>query len=416
MLASLDFPIDIRSLLMAMMVNVLTIAVVLMAVLDHTHAAVRRAQAGALLQALGWVLLIASSLFRNTWIDHLLSTVAMACMAGSLACLSQAYELWCGRQRTGRLTWWLAAVMPPVYALGFEHYAFRVGWANGLLALQMALVALAVGRPAPVPVGRWRWLVVGSMLAQAAVTLWRGVLGAFFTEAYPTFLTPHPVNIASGLVGQAAALLVLMGVLMAHRDEATRELQRLATIDGLTGLLNRRAWLQRATAEFAAGTRYRHPMAVLMIDMDHFKQINDVHGHAAGDRALRLCARELMAVLRSGDFAGRYGGEELCVLLTHADMDAVRAFDRRFRARLTQAAQPELGFALDYSAGVAVRVSETQPLEELLHRADNALYQAKDEGRGRTLDEQGGRLSASHHEPNAQARLEPADDKGEVPS
>lgn len=401
---------------MAMMVNVLTIAVVLMAVLDHTHAAVRRAQGGALLQALGWLLLIGSSLFRNTWIDHLMSTVAMACMAGSLACLGQAYELWCGRQRPGRLSWWLAAVMPPVYALGFGHYAFRVGWANGLLALQMVLVAVAVGRPAPVPVGRWRWLVVGSLLAQAAVTLWRGVLGAFFTEAYPTFLTPHPVNIASGLVGQAAALLVLMGVLMAHRDEATRELQRLATIDGLTGLLNRRAWLQRATAEFAAGTRYRHPLAVLMIDMDHFKQVNDVHGHAAGDRALRLCARELMAVLRSGDVAGRYGGEELCVLLTHADAAAVRAFDQRFRARLAQVAQPELGFALDYSAGVAVRVSEAQALEELLHRADNALYRAKDAGRGRTLDEDGRRISASRHDPAPQAGPEPADDKGEVPS
>lgn len=407
MLSALAFPIDIRSLLLAMMVNVLTTAVVLLAVMDRSHPAARRAQLGAVLQAMGWLLIIGSSLARNTWIDHLLSSLSMACMAGSLACLCQAYELWCGHEKTTRLPWVVALVMPPVYALGFHDYAFRVGWSNGLLALQMVMVALAVGRPPAVPVGPWRWLVVGCMLLQAVVTAWRGVLGAFFTEAYPTFLTPHPVNIASGLVAQASALLVLMGILLAHRDEAARELQRLATVDGLTGLLNRRAWLQRATAEFSASTRYRHPLAVLMIDMDHFKQVNDLHGHAAGDRALRLCSRELMAVLRSGDFAGRYGGEELCVLLTHADTVAVKAFDRRFRERLAQTAHVELGFDLDYSAGVAVRTDDQQSLEDVLHRADNALYRAKAEGRARTMDEQGGLVSAESHTQNAQG-LQPA--------
>ena len=385
---SLVMPIDIRSLFVALMINLITMAVALPAVMGRVDAPARRAQAATALQALGWVLILASGLVeRGGSLDRLLSSLSMASLGASFAVLGSAFALWCGHKTQIRLTLVIAFVMAGGYAIGFSSYAFRVGWANGLLALQMLIVAAIVGRRPRLTVGRWRWLMVLSLFAQIIVTTWRGVLGAFFTEAYPQFLAPHPVNYAAAIAANVTALLTAVGILLAHRDEAARGLERLATLDGLTGVFNRRAWLTRAEEGLAASVRYGHPLAVLMIDLDHFKQINDTRGHAAGDRALQLLARELIGAARAGDVVGRYGGEEFCVLMGQASHAAARAFDRRLRLRLALAAQRELGFELDYSAGIALRDTQGDTLVAMLRRADAALYRAKDAGRARTLDE-----------------------------
>jgi len=384
--------LDINSLLCALMINLITIAIALPAVMGRVNAAARRAQWSMTLQAAGWVLLLASGVVESgAWADRTLSSISMACLAGSLAFLGSAFDLWCGREARSRRLALIAIALVLGYSLGFASYRFRVGWANGLLALQMGLVAASVGRPPLLPAGRWRWLLVLGLVAQMVVTAWRGVLGAFFTDLYPRFLAPHPVNYASAMVANATALLTLLAILLAHRDEAARELERLATIDGLTGVLNRRAWLLRAADELASSARHMRPLAILMIDLDHFKQINDTRGHDAGDRALRYVARALQSSVRAGDVVGRYGGEEFCVLMSHADDEAARAYDRRLRESLARTATLELGFALNYSAGIAKRV-EPDTLDAMLKRADATLYRAKDEGRARTLDEQGLRL------------------------
>jgi diguanylate cyclase (GGDEF)-like protein len=338
----------------------------------------------------GWVLLLASGQVEpGAWADRLLSSLAMAGIAGSLALLGSAFDLWCGREAGDRRLTLIAALLVLGYSVGFSNYPFRVGWANGLLALQMLVMAATMaGRPV-LHVGHWRWLMVAGLLVQMVVTAWRGILGAFFTEAYPTFLAPHPVNFAWALVANATSLLTLLAILLAHRDEAGRELERLATIDGLTGVLNRRAWLARAADELAASVRHARPLAVLMIDLDHFKQINDTRGHEAGDRALRCVANALQSSVRPGDVVGRHGGEEFCVLIGHADDAAARAFDRRLRQHLTEVTSRELGFVLNYSAGIAKRIGPDDTLAAMLSRADAALYRAKDAGRARTLDAQG---------------------------
>ena len=395
-LIALAMTVDIRTLLIALMINLVTIALALPAVMGRVHVPARRAQWAAALQASGWVLILLSGVVeRGGAADWLLSSASMACMAASLALLGAAFDLWCGRRVHDRWLGALAVLVPLGYALGFSNYEFRVGWANGLMALQMIMVAVAVGRLPVLPVGHWRWLVVASMLAQAVVTLWRGVLGAFFTDAYPRFLAPHPVNHASAVVALVTSMLTLVGILLAHRDESARELERLATVDGLTGVFNRRAWLELARARFAASLRYGHSMAVLMIDIDHFKQINDAHGHDAGDRALGLVARELQAAARAGDIVGRYGGEEFCVLMAQADDEAARHFDKRLRARLAEAALAELGFEIGYSAGVSHWHDGQDSLDAMLKRADAALYRAKDAGRARTLDTSFGVLLAA---------------------
>ncbi|MFM9434062.1 diguanylate cyclase [Janthinobacterium sp. CG_23.3] len=386
-------PTDIASLLFALTLNMLVMSVALPSVMGEVNTAARRAQAGIFAGAVGWALLLGSGLTdAGSWADRALSTLAMAGIAGGMALNAVAFDLWCGRTTSSRAPAAIAVLLTLGYGIGFSSYAFRVGWANGLLALQMAMVAATLWRKPLVPVGRWRWLLVVALLAQTIVTAWRGVLGAFFTDQFPTFLTLHPVNIAFGLVANVTSMLSLAGILLAHRDEAARGLQLLATLDGLTGVFNRRAWLVQAKLDLAISVRYDQPLVLLMLDLDYFKQINDSHGHEAGDRALRFFAVALQTVSRTGDVLCRYGGEEFCVLMNRADHAATQSFDQRLRALLAASAQEQLGHQLSYSAGVATRVGAGDTLEAMLRRADVALYGAKALGRARTLDAQGREL------------------------
>jgi diguanylate cyclase (GGDEF)-like protein len=379
--------IEVASLLFVMTVNLLTMAAALPAFMGRVNRPARRAQAGIVLQTIGWVLLLLSSLAEPySWQDRLLSTLSMASIAAGMAFNSIAFDLWCGRAANPRPSVVIAVLLTVGYGAGFSSYPFRVGWSNGLLTLQMAIVVASLCRKPLLPVGRWRWLLVISLLAQMTVTTWRGVLGAFYTAEFPNFFAPHMVNQVFGLVANVTVVLTLAAILLAHRDEAARELERLATTDGLTGVLNRRAWLAQSSIDLEMSARYHQPVGVLMVDLDHFKQINDTHGHAAGDAALLLFSDALRAVARTGDVFCRYGGEEFCVLMNHADSAAVRAFDNRLRAWLADAAPRQLGYPLAYSAGVAMRLTASETIESLLQRADSALYSAKALGRNITLN------------------------------
>jgi diguanylate cyclase (GGDEF)-like protein len=379
--------IDISSLFIAMTLNLSIMAVALPYFMGRVNRAARCAQAGIVLQTAGWFFLLGSSAFpRGGWADHLLSTLAMASVSGGMVCNAVAFELWCGRQPNARVPAAIAVVMTAGYGIGYFDYAFRTGWANGLLALQIATIIASLCRKPQVPIGRWRWLLVICLSIQMAVMVCRAVLGAFYTAEFPNFYAPHVVNQVFALSSNAMMVLSVVAILLAHRDEAARELERLATLDGLTGALNRRAWLLQSTIDLANSVRYRQSLGVLLLDLDYFKQINDTHGHGVGDRALQVFVTGLRAVSRVGDLFCRYGGEEFCVLLNCADLDAVMAYDQRLRQWLTQHSARELGFGLSYSGGVAMRIHDADTIEIMLQRADVALYQAKAQGRGRTLD------------------------------
>ena len=378
--------IDISSLFIVMTLNLSIMAVALPYFMGRVNRAARYAQAGIVLQTVGWIFLLLSSTFpRGGWADHLLSTLAMGSVSSGMVFNAIAFNLWCGHKATVRVPAAIAVLMTAGYSIGFADYAFRVGWANGMLALQIATVILALCRKPQLPVGRWRWLLVICLSIQMVVLACRAALGAFYTAEFPNFYAPHPVNQVFALSSNAMMVLSVVAILLAHRDEAARELERLATLDGLTGALNRRAWLLQCGISLASSVRYRHAVGVLMLDLDCFKQINDTHGHAGGDRALQLFVTGLRAVSRTGDLFCRYGGEEFCVLLNCADLDSVMAYDERLRQWLAQHAAGELGFALSYSGGVAMCTHDSDTIEAMLQRADVALYQAKTQGRGCTL-------------------------------
>ena len=378
--------IDVSSLLIAMTLNLSIMAVALPYFMGRVNHAARNAQGGIVLQTVGWIFLLLSSTFPSGgWVDHLLSILSMACVSSGMVFNAIAFELWCGRKANARTPAAIAILMTVGYGISFPDYAFRTGWANGLLALQIATVVVALCRKPAVPVGRWRWLLVISLVVQMIVLAWRGVLGAFYTAEFPNFYAPHLLNQVFALSSNAMMVLSMMAILLAHRDEAARELERLATQDGLTGALNRRAWLLQSCIDLASSVRYRQPIGVLLLDLDYFKQINDSHGHAVGDRALQVFVTGLRAVSRVGDVFCRYGGEEFCVLLNRADIAAVQAYDRRLRGWLAEHVAPGLDFELSYSAGIAMRLSDADTIEAMLRRADTALYLAKARGRGCTL-------------------------------
>ena len=182
----------------------------------------------------------------------------------------------------------------------------------------------------------------------------------------------------------------LIGFLYIYRDISqrkrhARELWQLATTDPLTGIPNRRAFFEAIEHERARLTRYQGEAAVLMIDIDHFKQINDTHGHAAGDAVLCHTVRQVRKLLRESDMLARLGGEEFAILIPQANREGALGLAERVRKVLedTPLNYNDVPIRATASVGVSI-MSHTDPnTDKTLSRADHALYEAKRNGRNR---------------------------------
>jgi diguanylate cyclase (GGDEF)-like protein len=163
-----------------------------------------------------------------------------------------------------------------------------------------------------------------------------------------------------------------------------RMLQEQATRDRLTGLWNRGAIMGLLQRDLARVFREGGSLAVVLVDVDHFKSVNDAHGHLVGDEVLRETARRLLGGVCSGDAVGRYGGEEFLLVLTPADLAAGQEVAERIRRDCLESAvaTPTASVRLTVSAGVAA-AAPGQSVESLLQAADQALHRAKDAGRNR---------------------------------
>jgi diguanylate cyclase (GGDEF)-like protein/PAS domain S-box-containing protein len=161
-------------------------------------------------------------------------------------------------------------------------------------------------------------------------------------------------------------------------------LESMATIDSLTGLANRQAFMQRAKNEFNRARRYARPLTVVMIDIDHFKAINDRYGHAAGDEVLRQAADICQSSLRGSDLMGRIGGEEFVLLLPDTPHTNAYHVAERMRVHLYETPiELENGTTLNITAsfGVASTNEDDSDFNAVLERADEAMYHAKHDGR-----------------------------------
>lgn len=172
-----------------------------------------------------------------------------------------------------------------------------------------------------------------------------------------------------------------------HQARLRDRLARDAMQDALTGLPNKRAFLDTLVRLMALCRRHGAPLTLLMVDIDHFKRVNDTHGHLVGDRVLRTVAETIGHALRESDSGGRYGGEEFCVVLPYTDMAGAVEVAERIR-RLCEAVVVNVGglrLSLTVSVGVAVFTAPMRGPEDLIKPADDALYQAKRAGRNRVV-------------------------------
>lgn len=198
---------------------------------------------------------------------------------------------------------------------------------------------------------------------------------------------------AGGVIGGMEAKLILR--IINNMKQAKAELHFQASHDLLTGLYNRRHMMELLHQGVSQAIRYQHDYAVVMIDLDHFKQVNDLHGHAAGDLVLSHMARVLRECVRESDVPGRWGGEEFIVLLPHTTLKgakkAVETWLHHLNASSVRLESSEV-VRVGFSAGIAMlegneKGDVNRLVNRLLHVADGRMYVAKEQGRNRVVIE-----------------------------
>ena len=320
----------------------------------------------------------------------------------------------------------VAILLPPLYALlapliriALTQWRIRqipvhrrvvtaaaIGLSYGLVSVGFHTLVPGAGAPLARSGGEvalWVLAVAVAALVQWAVNvalIVPAVKGADPTLSIPQMVLGHEklendvaelsvaVLVTASLATSWVALAFAVPlVTLLQRSSRHKQLVNASRIDSKTGLLNPGTWEREAASELARAIRTRTPLAVLLLDVDHFKQVNDTYGHVAGDTALRAIAQTFRTFLREYDLAGRFGGEEFVLLLPHTTPAAAYRIAQRMRQHI--ATTPVLAsddpgakeLRLTVSVGVAALTERGGTVADLLAAADTALYRAKAAGR-----------------------------------
>ncbi len=272
-----------------------------------------------------------------------------------------------------------------VSGLLIDDIAGRFVWGGVIYVFQMVLIVHALLSDSETRMGRaWRLLYGGSIMILVVLAM-RAVaaLSGMVDFAQPqNHIAMHWVQVVTFISVMATALLGSVGFILMIKERTDREIMHLAMTDSLTGVPNRRALMDQAALVLAQ--RSGRPMSLLMIDVDHFKRINDTYGHPAGDEVLRQATALMAQRLRGGDVLGRYGGEEFCVIAPDTDTPGALILAEALREIIAiTPLQTEAGeVTVTVSIGIACCSAEAgRELKRMLAEADAALYQAKQAGR-----------------------------------
>jgi diguanylate cyclase (GGDEF)-like protein len=283
-------------------------------------------------------------------------------------------------------------VVPPLlvgvfFYLALSDFVARTIVSGIVFGGAMLVIAIAVHRIAPDGKPA-RWMLMGAYVLGGFTFVVRGLLITIDPASLKGFLVPTPLQVMSLLVGLVVVLLSSIGFILLHLERAEEAAQRLAIIDPLTSVFNRRTFLELADKEIARAQRTQSALSLVMIDIDHFKKINDENGHQAGDEVLRRAVDAIKLCLRREDLLVRYGGEEFCILVPGVGVDQASLLAERAREAVQKLRIPvrDNVLAVTISAGVtAMRRSVEENIEQMVARADEALYLAKGAGRNRVI-------------------------------
>ncbi|WP_250482713.1 GGDEF domain-containing protein [Caballeronia sp. GaOx3] len=360
---------------------------VLISLLSHAIAGVRRWLLANVL-AIGSLMLFATQNVAPAWLgivvaNQLLAATILLIYEGCNDFFDVRMHL--VQRWTGWIMWlgvmagiaYFTYVVPDVHVRVVIVSAFHA--ACCLAIAGRVLLARPKDRP------RYNYLfVVGAATLGAFGHTVRGAIYAVNPPAQAALLQPGPMQITFLALGILVLPSLCIGLVMMAHDRLAQRLERLARFDDLTGALSRKAFLATAAERLARAGQKRGREYVAVVDVDHFKSVNDRYGHAAGDEVLRHFASIVRARIRDDDAFGRIGGEEFCLFCTAERIEDVTALVERLRK--TVEAQPcdVPGGVLHYtfSAGIAAWDGR-EPLASLMARADGLLYAAKVAGRNR---------------------------------
>jgi diguanylate cyclase (GGDEF)-like protein len=303
-------------------------------------------------------------------------------------------QFWVARGVAYRRVFTVGAIALAFGGVSLLFRAFPASFAGPSIGTGMHALTWAVAVAICEQVGRrgnQLLIAVGIKLTDPSVKfleqeLNREALVADFAEFDLSILITIVVAVSAVL-----AIFAVPTVLLVRRFMMHGQLLAQSRIDTKTGLLNASTWEREATAEIARAVRTGVPLALALVDIDHFKSVNDTHGHLVGDKALRAVTDALRSQLRAYDLAGRFGGEEFAILLPHArEADALNVAER-LRVHIAGLSIPirdndESGpyVKVTISVGVAALDSASRELNDMLAAADAALYHAKETGRNKT--------------------------------
>ena len=297
-------------------------------------------------------------------------------------------------QFQGRPVRWPLLLAPPLLVLVFvsvfiDNFPARVSFVGLVIGLQAVWALLAALSHRHATVGRGQWLLVAGLLLEAVVLGGRALVAISTHSEATNILQSSALQTLTFLATFSVVLVSSVGFVFMSRDRADENNRVLAALDPLTGVANRRSLIAALDRDVARAQRMREPMALMMVDIDHFKDVNDQYGHPAGDRVLCSVVNVLRQRVRAQDLVGRYGGEEFMVLLPDTGLTGAQQLARALckaveESRCPADGVPGPGIAVTVSIGVfGGRLESGDSWDMLIAAADRALYQAKNNGRNR---------------------------------
>ena len=297
-------------------------------------------------------------------------------------------------QFQGRPVRWALLLAPPLLVLVFvsvfiDNFPARVSFVGLVIGLQAVWALLAALSHRHATVGRGQWLLVAGLSLEALVLGGRALVAISTHSEATNILQSSALQTLTFLATFSVVLVSSVGFVFMSRDRADENNRVLAALDPLTGVANRRSLIAALDRDVARARRMREPMALMMVDIDHFKDVNDQYGHPAGDRVLCSVVNVLRQRVRAQDLVGRYGGEEFMVLLPDTGLTGAEQLARALckaveESRCPADGVPGPGIAVTVSIGVfGGRLESGDSWDMLIAAADRALYQAKNNGRNR---------------------------------